>query len=247
VVFRSTIPPGTTRDILIPILEKTSGKQAGEDFGVCFHPEFLRESTAIADFFDPPKTVVGGIDERSRQLISAFYLGIDDNIIETSLEVAETVKYVDNCWHALKVSFSNEIGNICQALKVDSHKVMDIFIQDTKLNISSYYMKPGFAFGGSCLPKDVREINHLAQSLNVPTPVLGSIIESNTNQISHAAEMIKRSEPDVVTFLGITFKANSDDLRESRLKRRVDALACHLRQMRQPSTSCNQEQNLLPR
>ena len=215
VVFRSTIPPGTTRNVLLPILEKASGKKAGEDFGVSFHPEFLRESTAISDFFDPPKTVVGGIDERSRRLVAAFYHGIDKNVIETSLEVAETVKYVDNTWHALKVSFSNEIGNICQALKVDSHKVMDIFVQDTKLNISSYYMKPGFAFGGSCLPKDVREINHLAKSLNVPTPVLGSIIESNTNQITHAAEMIKSSNPDVVTFLGITFKANTDDLRES--------------------------------
>ena len=215
VVYRSTIPPGTTRNVLLPILEKASGKKAGEDFGVSFHPEFLRESTAISDFYDPPKTVVGGIDERSRQLVAAFYHGIDKNVIETSLEVAETVKYVDNSWHALKVSFSNEIGNICQALKVDSHEVMDIFVQDTKLNISSYYMKPGFAFGGSCLPKDVREINHLAKSLNVPTPVLGSIIESNTNQITHAAEMIKSSNPDVVTFLGITFKANTDDLRES--------------------------------
>lgn len=215
VVFRSTIPPGTTRNVLLPILEKASGKKAGEGFGVSFHPEFLRESTAISDFFDPPKTVIGGIDERSRLLVAAFYHGIDKNIIETNLELAETVKYVDNTWHALKVSFSNEIGNICQALKIDSHKVMDIFVQDTKLNISSYYMKPGFAFGGSCLPKDVREINHLAKSLNVPTPVLGSIIESNSNQISHAAQMIKSSKPDVVTFLGITFKMNTDDLRES--------------------------------
>ena len=215
VVFRSTIPPGTTRDVLLPILEKTSGKKAGEDFGLSFHPEFLRESTAISDFFDPPKTVIGGIDERSRRPVAALYHSIDKDVIETDLEVAETVKYVDNTWHALKVSFSNEIGNICQALKVDSHKVMDIFVQDTKLNISSYYMKPGFAFGGSCLPKDVREINHLAKSLNVPTPVLGSIIESNANQITHAAEMIKSSKPDVVAFLGITFKTNTDDLRES--------------------------------
>lgn len=215
VVFRSTVPPGTTRDILIPILEKASGKKAGTDFGVCFHPEFLRESTAIADFNDPPKTVIGGIDKRSSRIVAALYSNIDDEVIETDIEVSEMIKYVDNSWHALKVSFSNEFGKICQALSIDSHKVMDIFSKDTKLNISARYMKPGFAFGGSCLPKDVREINHLAQSLNISTPVLGSIIASNEAQISHAANLIKAENPKTVAFLGITFKAKTDDLRES--------------------------------
>lgn len=215
VVFRSTVPPGTTRDVMLPILEQTSGKKAGEDFGVSFHPEFLRESTAISDFYEPPKTVVGGIDKRSCEAVSSLYAEIDDNIIETDLEVAEMVKYVDNSWHALKVSFSNEIGKICQALSMDSHQVMDIFTQDTKLNISAYYMKPGFAFGGSCLPKDVRGINHLAQDLNVATPILDSIMGSNNAQVTHVAKLIKATRPRTVAFLGITFKAQTDDLRES--------------------------------
>lgn len=215
VVYRSTVPPGTTRDVMLPILEQTSGKKAGKDFGVCFHPEFLRESTAISDFYEPPKTVVGGIDKRSREAVTELYADIDDNIIESDLEVAEMVKYVDNSWHALKVSFSNEIGKICQAMSIDSHQVMDIFTKDTKLNISSYYMKPGFAFGGSCLPKDVRGINHLAHDLNVSAPVLGSIIGSNNAQISHVAKLVKATMPRRVAFLGITFKAETDDLRES--------------------------------
>lgn len=215
VVFRSTVPPGTTRDIMVPILEEASGKKAGKDFGVCFHPEFLRESTAIADFYEPPKTVIGGIDNRSSNVVAALYKEIDEDVIKTDIEVAEMVKYVDNSWHALKVSFSNEIGKICQAMSIDSHKVMDIFAKDTKLNISARYMKPGFAFGGSCLPKDVREINHLAQSLNISTPLLGSIIASNDAQITHVANLIKAENPKSVTFLGITFKAKTDDLRES--------------------------------
>ena len=224
VVFRSTVPPGTTRKVMLPILEEASGKKAGVDFGLAFHPEFLRESTAIDDFFDPPKTIIGGIDMRSRQVVAALYRGIDDQVIEINLEAAEMVKYVDNTWHALKVSFANEVGRICQASSVDSHEVMDIFVRDTKLNISPYYMKPGFAFGGSCLPKDVRGINHLARELGVLTPVLDSIIASNTAQISHALEMIKATKPNSVAFLGITFKAAMDDLRESPILPVIDGL-----------------------
>lgn len=215
VVFRSTVPPGTTEKVLRPIIERESGKRAGKDFGLGFHPEFLRESTAIADFHEPPKTVIGTGDELSAKAIAHLYDGVDDNIIHTSIEVAEMVKYTDNTWHALKVSFANEIGKLGQALGVDSHAVMDVFCRDTKLNISPYYMKPGFAFGGSCLPKDVRGINHLAEENGIKMPVIGSIIESNTAQIEHAARMIMEMGQGRVGFLGLTFKANTDDLRES--------------------------------
>ncbi|MEH6525380.1 MAG: nucleotide sugar dehydrogenase [Sneathiella sp.] len=215
VIFRSTIPPGTTNKILKPILESESGKKAGVDFGLGFHPEFLRESTAIEDFYEPPKTVIGGIDQQSKSVIAAMYAGIDDTVIETSIEAAEMVKYVDNTWHALKVSFANEIGKICQAAGVDSHEVMDIFAKDTKLNISSYYMKPGYAFGGSCLPKDVRGINHLASDYGLDTPILRNIIASNEAQIAHAAEIVEQTRPKTIAFLGVTFKADTDDLRES--------------------------------
>ncbi|MBL6946885.1 MAG: nucleotide sugar dehydrogenase [Rhodospirillales bacterium] len=215
IVFRSTVPPGTTRDVMLPIIEKESGKRCGADFGLCFHPEFLRESTAVADFFDPPKTVVGGIDERSSEALAALYDGLDDHVIHTTVEAAEMVKYVDNTWHALKVSFANEVGKICRATNVDSHEVMDIFVQDTKLNISAYYMKPGFAFGGSCLPKDVRGINRMAQKLGVETPIIGSIIASNQAQIEHAVRLVKKTGGKRIGFLGLTFKADTDDLRES--------------------------------
>jgi GDP-mannose 6-dehydrogenase len=215
IAFRSTVPPGSTRDLLLPIIERTSGKWCGEHFGVCFHPEFLRESTAVVDFHEPPKTVVGATDERSGDILAALYDGIDENVIRTTIEAAEMVKYVDNTWHALKVSFANEIGKVCKASGVDSHSVMDIFVQDTKLNISSYYMKPGFAWGGSCLPKDVRGINHLAHKLGVETPVLGSIIASNHAQIDHAINLIEQTGGRRIAFLGVTFKADTDDLRES--------------------------------
>ncbi|MBL4613498.1 MAG: nucleotide sugar dehydrogenase [Magnetovibrio sp.] len=215
IVYRSTVPPGTTNNILRPIIEQTSGKRAGKDFGLCFHPEFLRESCAIADFHEPPKTVIGAQDTHSAHTLAKLYDGIDDNIINTSIEVAEMVKYTDNTWHALKVSFANEIGKLGRALGVDSHEVMNVFCRDTKLNLSSYYMKPGFAFGGSCLPKDVRGINHLAQENGVKMPIIGSIIESNTAQIEHAARMIMEWGDGRVGFLGLTFKANTDDLRES--------------------------------
>lgn len=215
VVFRSTVPPGTTRKIMLPIIEKASGKTCAEGFGLCFHPEFLRESTAIADFYDPPKTVVGAFDQKSGACLAELYDGIDDHVIHTSIEAAEMVKYVDNTWHALKVSFANEVGKICRASDIDSHQVMDIFVKDTKLNISSYYMKPGFAFGGSCLPKDVRGITHLAKDLGVETPILDSIIASNEAQVAHAVSLIAETGCKSIGFLGLTFKAGTDDLRES--------------------------------
>lgn len=224
VVFRSTVPPGTTRKYLLPIIEMMSGKRCGEHFGLCFHPEFLRESTAIADFYDPPKTVVGAFDEKSGEVLASLYAGINDKVIHTTIETAETVKYVDNTWHALKVSFANEIGKICQANGIDSHAVMDVFVQDTKLNISSYYLKPGFAFGGSCLPKDVRGISYLAKSLGVETPIIDSIIASNQAQIDHAVSLVRRTAGRSICFLGVTFKSGTDDLRESPVLSVISAL-----------------------
>ena len=216
VMFRSTVPPKTTREVMLPIIEKVSGKACGEDFGLCFNPEFLRESTAIQDFYFPPKTVIGGFDERSNRFAASLYEGqVEGEIIFTSIEAAEFVKYVDNTWHALKVVFGNEVGRICKAMDVDSHEVMRIFCKDTKLNLSPYYLMPGFAYGGSCLPKDTRGINQLAKSLGVDVPVLSKIGDSNDTHISHAEDMITMLPGRRVGFLGVTFKAGTDDLRES--------------------------------
>ncbi len=215
VVYRSTVPPKTTRDIMIPILEASSGKRVGVDFGVAFNPEFLRESTAVDDFYHPPKTVIGAIDTASARVVERLYSGVEGEVIVTSLESAEFVKYVDNTWHALKVSFGNEIGRLCKAVGVDSHDVMDIFLSDTKLNISPYYLKPGFAFGGSCLPKDTRGIAHLGRELGIELPVINHINDSNQQHIEHTLELVRDRECQKVGLVGVTFKAGTDDLRES--------------------------------
>lgn len=215
VIFRSTVPPSTTEKILIPLLEKYSGKKCGEEFGVCFNPEFLRESTAIEDFYNPPKTVIGSFDKKSKQTAAQIYKDVDQNIQFTTLAAAEFVKYIDNTWHALKVSFANEVGRICKSLDVDSHEVMNIFLQDTKLNISPYYMKPGFAFGGSCLPKDTRGISYLAKSFHVETPIINHINESNQCHLQHIINMINKLNVTKIGVIGLTFKTGTDDLRES--------------------------------
>ena len=217
VVFRSTVPPKTTRDILIPLLEQTSGKYSGRDFGVCFNPEFLRESSAIRDFYDPPKTVIGAVDQRSSAAVAELYKGLSGEMIETSIEAAEFVKYIDNTWHGLKVGFGNEVGRLCKAMGVDSHQVMNIFVKDTKLDLSPYYLRPGFAFGGSCLPKDTRGIMHLAADNSVSTPLIDSIINSNDQHIEHALSMITDYRVKRIGIIGLTFKAHTDDLRESPL------------------------------
>jgi GDP-mannose 6-dehydrogenase len=215
VVVRSTIPIGTTRNIVLPLLEAESGKTCGKDFGLCFHPEFLREGTAIADFFAPPKTVIGAYDEHSGAMLEALYGAMDAPLIVTSIESAEMVKYVDNTWHAVKVSFANEIGKLCQSVGVDSHEVMSIFVQDKKLNISPYYLRPGFAFGGSCLPKDVRAVQALAKNHGVTVPLIDSVIKSNNAHIEHAADLVTRFKCSNVAFLGVTFKPGTEDIRES--------------------------------
>lgn len=217
VIFRSTVPPRTTRDELIPILEAESGKVCGEGFSVCFNPEFLRESTAVDDFFHPPKTVMGATDAAGLRVARLLYSDMPGEYIETSLEAAEFVKYIDNTWHALKVSFANEVGRLCKASGVDSHDVMDIFLADTKLNISPYYLKPGFAFGGSCLPKDTRGISHLARQLNVDIPIIQHINDSNHEHIDHATRLIDDLDVAAVGLVGVTFKPDTDDLRESPL------------------------------
>jgi len=217
VAFRSTVPPKTTREVLIPILEATSGKRCGKDFGVCFNPEFLRESTAISDFYEPPKTVIGAVDQRSAAALAQLYKGLPGELVETSIEAAEFVKYIDNTWHGLKVGFGNEVGRLCKVIGVDSHKVMDIFMKDTKLNISPYYLWPGFAFGGSCLPKDTRGIMHLAAANDVSTPLIDSIIQSNDKHIEHTLALIAEHRIKRIGIVGLTFKAYTDDLRESPL------------------------------
>jgi len=224
VVIRSTMLPGTIESVVIPTLEKHSEKQVGIDFGVCINPEFLREGSSLKDFYAPPFTLIGADDEETTSTVRALYNGIDAPVIATSVKTAEMVKYVCNCFHALKVSFANEVGNICKALGVDSHEVMDIFCQDTKLNLSSYYLKPGFAFGGSCLPKDLRAINYKAKQVDVEVPVLSSILPSNRQQIERAVEMVLATGKKRVGIFGFSFKAGTDDLRESPMVTLIETL-----------------------
>ena len=213
--MRCSIPPGTTMKIMAPILEAASGKVVGRDFGICFNPEFLREGVAIYDFHNPPKTVIGTIDFATAEIMRRIYAPVDDKPILTTIEVAETIKYVDNVWHATKVCFANEVGRLCKPLGVDSHAVMDIFTQDKKLNLSAYYLKPGFAYGGSCLPKEVRAVKHVASTLGVELPMIGALEQSNAEQIQQAVEMVQKTDAKRVGILGLAFKQGTDDLRES--------------------------------
>jgi GDP-mannose 6-dehydrogenase len=215
VVIRSTILPGTMRNIVIPVLQERSGKKAGVDFGVCHNPEFLREGSAVKDFNFPPQTVVGEIDPKSGDALAELYKGIDAPLMRTDLETAEMVKYVNNSWHALKIGFANEIGNLCKAFSIDAHQVMKIFCQDTKLNISSAYLTPGFAFGGSCLPKDLRAISYQAKMHDLQLPILTSILPSNEMQVARGLQLIMQRGHKQIGILGFSFKAGTDDLRES--------------------------------
>jgi GDP-mannose 6-dehydrogenase len=217
VVVRSTVLPGTTHDVLIPALERTSGKTYGDGFGVSVNPEFLREGTALKDFRTPPLTLVGHNHAADASGTIALYASIDAPLVSTTIRVAEMMKYTCNAWHALKVCFANEIGNLCKRLAVDSHEVMDIFCRDEKLNLSSYYLKPGFAFGGSCLPKDVRALQYRAKEADVEMPVISQILPSNRLQIQQAFDLILDTGAKRVGLLGFSFKAGTDDLRESPL------------------------------
>ena len=224
VVIRSTVLPGTIASLVIPTLESASGKTAGQDFGVCMNPEFLREGTSIHDFFEPPFTLIGSNDRRAAEALAAIYGGIEAPVHITDTGVAETVKYACNCFHGLKVGFANEIGNVCKAFGIDSHEVMRIFCLDTKLNLSPVYLRPGFAFGGSCLPKDLRAITHHARTADVSTPILSATLESNQRQIDRAFQMVRAAGSKDVGILGLAFKAGTDDLRESPMVNVVEML-----------------------
>ncbi len=224
VVIRSTILPGTMRDLVIPEIQRSSGKKAGTEFGICHNPEFLREGSAVNDFNCPPKTVIGEFDSLSGDVVAALYEGLPGPLIRTDLQTSEMIKYVDNAWHALKVGFANEIGNICKVLGIDSHQVMKIFCQDTKLNISAAYLMPGFAFGGSCLPKDLRALAYHAKIHDLQLPILTSILLSNQLQVTKGLELIMEKGQQRIGIAGLSFKEGTDDLRESPLIELIERL-----------------------
>jgi GDP-mannose 6-dehydrogenase len=224
IIVRSTVLPGTIRNLVIPALESGSAKRAGEDFGVGFFPEFLRESTAVFDFNHPPKIVIAATDVRTRAMLESLNATLEAPVIHAEFEVAEMVKYADNTWHALKVIFANEIGSISKAFGIDGGAVMNIFCQDRKLNISSKYLRPGFAFGGSCLPKDVRALTYKARSLDLELPLINAIMPSNRSHIDRALQMVLDLKERNVGVLGLSFKAGTDDLRESPVVELVERL-----------------------
>ena len=215
VCIRSTVLPGTIDGIVIPALEQHSGKRAGHDFGVCMNPEFLREGSSIRDYHCPPFTIIGELNERSGDVVAALYSRLPAPVIRTQLGVAEMVKYAGNAFHALKITFANEVGNICKRLGLDGREVMEIFCRDQKLNVSPAYLQPGFAFGGSCLPKDLRALLHRAKELDVESTLLRAILTSNAQQVHEAYRLIKRTGYKKVAMLGLSFKPGTDDLRES--------------------------------
>jgi GDP-mannose 6-dehydrogenase len=217
VVFRSTMLPGTCVEVLIPILEKHSGKTAGVDFGVAVNPEFLREGSSVRDFFDPPKTVIGELDATSADQVAAMYEGMPGEVFRVPIAVAEMAKYADNSFHGLKIAFANELGAICRALGVDSHKMIDVFLADRKLNISTAYLRPGFAFGGSCLPKDLRGLVYAAHRADVAVPLLSHVLPSNEEHLRRAVELVTASGKRRIGLFGLSFKPGTDDLRESPL------------------------------
>jgi GDP-mannose 6-dehydrogenase len=221
---RSTVMPGTVEEVIVPILEKESGKKRGEGFGVCMNPEFLREGTSVADFYDPPFTVIGELDARSGDVVSKLYGKVSAPVFRRSIRAAEMLKYVSNAFHALKVSFANEIGIVAKQAGVDGREVMDLFCEDRKLNIAPTYLKPGFAFGGSCLPKDLRALTHMAKALDVKVPVLDAILPSNELHVERALALVKKTNKKKIGILGLSFKAGTDDLRESPMVELIERL-----------------------
>ncbi len=227
VVLRSTILPGYVRELTVPTLEACSGKKAGEHFGFAVNPEFLREGSGVYDFYHPAKTVAAITDEHSKMMLEKLYEPLTDTIFYTGIDEASFIKYVDNSFHAVKVTFANEIGRLCKSLGLDTDKVIELFLNDNKLNLSSAYLTPGFAFGGSCLPKDLRTITHKGESNGVSLPLLHSTIESNLRHIDFAFDSIAQAGKTCVGFRGISFKSDTDDVRESPyvilIKKLIDA------------------------
>jgi GDP-mannose 6-dehydrogenase len=224
IVVRSTVLPGTVEGRLVPLIEQHSGRRAGTDFGVCMNPEFLREGSAIEDYDHPSHIVIGELDARSGDAVQHMYEAIKAPVVHTTIETAEMLKYVNNAFHAVKVAFANEVGNLCAAHGIDGYEVMDLFCRDRRLNISTSYLMPGFAFGGSCLPKDVRALVYRAKERDVDCPLLSSILPSNQRQIRRGIELVEETRRRKVGILGLTFKAGTDDIRESPVVHLVEAL-----------------------
>jgi GDP-mannose 6-dehydrogenase len=215
IVLRSTVLPGTTESLVIPAVEEASGLRAGVDFSVCYNPEFMREGSAVADFHQPPYTILGAQNPKDLALLRELYRTVSGPVFETSIQVAEMVKYVSNAFHALKVTFANEVGTLCQHLGLDTEAVTRIYTSDTKLNISPAYLSPGFAFGGSCLPKDLRALAYRAKELDLALPLLDSVLRSNAIHVDRAVDAVLRTNKKKIAVLGLSFKAGTDDLRES--------------------------------
>jgi GDP-mannose 6-dehydrogenase len=231
-VIRSTVQPGTVEEKILPILERTSGKKAGVDFGLCFQPEFLREGSSIRDYDHPPYTIVGGNCERAVEAVRELFSHLEARFLVTNIRVAEALKMSCNAFHALKITFANEIGRVSEALGLDSHEIMRLVCADHRLNISPAYLKPGFAFGGSCLPKDLRALTNIAKQHDIALPMLSSVLESNRVHVEHAVEKILRLGRPKVGMLGLSFKTGTDDLRESPLvlvAKRLIGEGCELR------------------
>lgn len=216
-IFRSTVLPGTTEGEVKPLIEKHSNKKVGEHFGLCFQPEFLREGSSIEDYDNPPYTVIGGDSDRSVEVAKKIFGHLPCDFISTSIRTAEMLKYSCNIYHAMKITFANEVGRMAQELCVDSHMVMDLVCRDTRLNISRAYLKPGFAFGGSCLPKDLRAMLYAAKTGDVSLPMFSSMLPSNQVHIEHAIQMVLETGKKSIGMIGLSFKSGTDDLRESPL------------------------------
>ena len=217
IVLRSTVAPGTTEDRILPLLLEASGRRIGEDLSLVFNPEFLREGSSVKDFHQPPQTVVGSVDEAGYLVMEAMYAGLPGAFVRTSCKVAESVKYLCNVFHAMKIVFANEAGSVLKAVGLDGREVMKIFCQDTQLNISAAYLRPGFAFGGSCLPKEVKGFLTLARDLDVAVPAMAGLLESNEAHIKSAYRLIARDGRRKVALFGLAFKPGTDDMRDSPL------------------------------